>query len=159
MKHIIWNIYKCGSVLYWWLLSIIYVIIIVIYVCFYILWSGWEVRQAQKWCNSSLQTESREFKVPRSICNKSHYGHSISLCILKCSVRIQSRLPPMFVTVLCTIDERLCVSNTDNKASVVLPPAWLLPEWDARFCIFYISQCKWISFGFARENKRRRGTE
>lgn len=60
---------------------------------------------------------------PRHL-KQSQYGHSISLCILQCSVKTQCRLPPMFVTVLCTIDEsKALLSNTDNKASVL--PAFL----------------------------------
>lgn len=86
-------------------------------------------------------------------------GHSISLCILKCSVRIQSRLPPMFVTVLCTIDERLCVSNTHNKASVVLPPPDASLNETPAFACFIFHSVNEFSFGFARENKKRRGTE
>lgn len=57
---------------------------------------------------------------PRHL-KQSHYGHSISLCILQCSVKTQCRLPPMFVTVLCTIEisKALLKANIDNKASVL----------------------------------------
>lgn len=63
-----------------------------------------EVTIAQQWYNSALQTENRELWVLLRHLKQSQYGHSISLCILQSSVKTQRPLPPMFVTVLCTID-------------------------------------------------------
>lgn len=66
---------------------------------------------------------------------QSQYGHSISLCILQCSVKTQCRLPPMFVTVLCTIDKsKALLSDIDNKASV-LPALLGASIWNFSFNI------------------------
>lgn len=71
-----------------------------------------EVAIAQQWYNSALQTESMELWFLLWGIWNSQYGHSISLCILQCSVKTQCRLPPMFVTVLCTIDQFKALLST-----------------------------------------------
>lgn len=57
----------------------------------------------------------------------------------------------MFVTVLCTIDEILCVSNTDNKASVVL----MLPEMKWKVFIYFFFIFLGVNeFSFGEKSRR-----
>lgn len=61
---------------------------------------------------------------------QSQYGHSISLCILQCSVKTPCRLPPKFVTVLCTIDKSkaLLIIILTIKPLFYLPFSMLLHD-------------------------------